>query len=75
VISGLFLLLYGCFRFIVEWFREPDSHIGFDLFEWMTRGQILCLPMMAAGVLLIIWGCVRVDSKTVATHSTGKEVK
>ncbi|MDX2464306.1 MAG: prolipoprotein diacylglyceryl transferase [Porticoccus sp.] len=56
-ISGLFLALYGCFRFIVEYFREPDSHIGFDLFEWMTRGQLLCLPMVAIGAVLILWGC------------------
>lgn len=72
VISGLFLLLYGCFRFIVEWFREPDSHIGFDLFEWMTRGQILCLPMMAFGIILILWGQFGSGSETVASGTTGK---
>lgn len=53
VISGLFLVLYGCFRFVVEFVREPDAHIGFDLFGWLTRGQVLSLPMVAVGLLLI----------------------
>ncbi len=54
-VSGLFLALYGVFRFVVEFVREPDSHIGFDLFDWMTRGQILSLPMIIVGVLMILW--------------------
>ncbi|WP_226668203.1 prolipoprotein diacylglyceryl transferase [Microbulbifer aggregans] len=54
-VGGLFLLLYGFFRFLVEFVREPDGHIGFDLFGWMTRGQLLSLPMIAAGILLLVW--------------------
>lgn len=54
-ISGLFLFLYGAFRFAVEFVREPDDHIGFDLFDWMTRGQILSLPMLVIGAIFIIW--------------------
>ncbi|MGK2914936.1 MAG: prolipoprotein diacylglyceryl transferase [Porticoccaceae bacterium] len=54
-VGGLFLLLYGLFRFAVEFFREPDRQIGFDLFDWMTRGQILCLPMIITGALLMSW--------------------
>lgn len=53
--TALFLLLYGLFRFMVEFVREPDAHIGFDLFGWMSRGQILSLPMMLAGVILLVW--------------------
>ena len=59
VISGLFLILYAVFRFVVEFAREPDSHIGFDLFGWMTRGQLLCLPMLALGAALVVWGYLR----------------
>ena len=51
--SALFLILYGAFRFLVEFTREPDRHIGFDLFGWMTRGQLLCIPMVLAGLLLL----------------------
>ncbi len=54
-VGGLFLIGYGCFRFLVEFFREPDRHIGFDAFGWMTRGQILSLPMVVAGVALMVW--------------------
>ncbi|MDF2178996.1 prolipoprotein diacylglyceryl transferase [Aliiglaciecola sp. CAU 1673] len=52
-ISGLFLLGYGSFRFIVEFFREPDAHIG--LYSGlMSQGQLLCLPMILIGFILII---------------------
>jgi phosphatidylglycerol:prolipoprotein diacylglycerol transferase len=53
-VSALFLLCYGLFRFAVEFFREPDAHIGYELFGWMTRGQELCLPMIVAGIILLI---------------------
>lgn len=53
-VSGLFLIAYGCFRFFIEFFRQPDSHIGFDLFGWMTRGQLLSLPMIVAGVMMMV---------------------
>lgn len=54
-VIGLFMTLYGTFRFSVEFFREPDAHIMFDLFGWMTRGQILCVPMVVVGVCLLVW--------------------
>lgn len=52
-VSGLFLVLYGCFRFAVEFVREPDSHIGFDVLGWMTRGQLLTIPMVMLGAVLL----------------------
>ena len=52
-LSGLFLVLYGSFRFLVEFAREPDAHLQDLLFDWMTRGQILCLPMIVIGALFI----------------------
>jgi len=54
-VSGVFMVAYGCFRFIVEFFRQPDGHIGFDAFGWLTRGQLLSLPMIVAGILLIVY--------------------
>jgi phosphatidylglycerol:prolipoprotein diacylglycerol transferase len=62
-VSGLFLIGYGSFRFLVEFFRQPDSHIGFDLFGWMTRGQILSLPMIIVGVIMMIWAYQRQSQK------------
>ena len=53
-VGGLFIACYGCFRFVVEFFREPDSHIGFDALGWLTRGQLLSLPMIVVGLLLVL---------------------
>jgi len=54
--TGAFLAGYGVLRFISEFFREPDPHIGFVAFDWMTRGQLLSLPMVLLGATLIAWG-------------------
>jgi len=64
-VSGLFLALYGSFRFLVEFVRDPDSHIGFDFFGWMTRGQILSVPMIVLGVLMLAWAYDRDGRKAL----------
>lgn len=51
-ISGWFLILYGLFRFVVEFAREPDEHLGFVAFDWLTMGQLLSLPMILVGIAL-----------------------
>ncbi len=51
-VSGVFLLFYGLFRFLVEFIRLPDDGIYFA-FGWLTKGQALSLPMVLAGVLLL----------------------
>jgi phosphatidylglycerol:prolipoprotein diacylglycerol transferase len=53
-VSALFLLFYGLFRFSVEFVRQPDAHLGFDLFGWMSRGQLLSLPMIIGGFALLV---------------------
>lgn len=50
-LSGLFLILYGFFRIVAEAFRQPDAHIGYIGF--LTMGQILSLPMIFAGSILL----------------------
>ncbi len=52
-VSGLFLLGYGSIRFIVEFFRQPDAHIGFIGLNWLSMGQLLSLPMIVLGLYLI----------------------
>lgn len=54
-VSALFLLAYGCFRFFVEFFRQPDPQLGFVAFGWMTMGQLLSVPMIIIGAGLWIW--------------------
>lgn len=51
-VTGLFLMAYATFRFLVEFFREPDIQIGFVAFGWLTKGQLLCIPMFLLGVIL-----------------------
>ncbi|HEX7115330.1 MAG TPA: prolipoprotein diacylglyceryl transferase [Steroidobacter sp.] len=53
--SGLFLVCYGIFRFLVEFVRIPDENRGYVLFDWMTMGQILSTPMIVAGVLMLVF--------------------
>ena len=53
VISGSFLLFYGIFRFIVEFVRLPDAHIGYIYYDWVTMGQLLTIPMIGFGLFLI----------------------
>lgn len=52
-VSGLFALLYGMFRFIVEFVRVPDAELGYLAFGWLTMGQVLSLPLIALGLFLL----------------------
>lgn len=54
-VSAMFLVFYGLFRFIVEFFRTPDSQLGFIAFNWLTMGQLLSLPMVLLGIGLLVW--------------------
>jgi len=55
-VAGMFMLWYGIFRFVVEFVREPDAHLGFIAWDWLTMGQILSLPMIMIGVYGIVYG-------------------
>ncbi len=52
-VSGVFGLGYGVFRFAVEFVRLPDPQLGYLAFGWLTMGQILSLPLIAAGIILL----------------------
>jgi len=53
-VSGLFLLGYGLQRFVVEFARQPDAHLNYVAFDWMTQGQLLSLPMIVVGAYLLV---------------------
>lgn len=57
-VSGLFLLGYGVARFVVEYAREPDAFLG-TLALGLSMGQWLCVPMIAAGVVMMLWAYAR----------------
>lgn len=52
-VSGLFALLYGSFRFLVEFVRMPDAHLGYLALGWLTMGQVLSLPLVVLGLFLL----------------------
>jgi phosphatidylglycerol:prolipoprotein diacylglycerol transferase len=53
--SGLFLIVYGGVRFLIEFVRVPDEHIGYLAGGWLTEGQLLSIPMVLAGVAMLGW--------------------
>jgi phosphatidylglycerol:prolipoprotein diacylglycerol transferase len=53
-VSGLFLIGYGSFRFLVEYTREPDSFLGLLALN-LSMGQWLSLPMIIAGIIMLRW--------------------
>jgi len=53
--TGLFLLMYGCARFTVEWVRLPDTNIGYLVGDWLTMGMLLTMPMILIGAGLMIY--------------------
>jgi phosphatidylglycerol:prolipoprotein diacylglycerol transferase len=60
-VSGLFLIGYGVFRLVAEFFRQPDDHLGFLAMQWLTMGMLLSLPMIGAGII-IMWFAYHADS-------------
>lgn len=56
-VAGIFLIWYGIFRICVEFLREPDAHIGFLAFDWLTMGQVLSAPLIILGFLM--WSYAR----------------
>ncbi|MER2494130.1 prolipoprotein diacylglyceryl transferase [Catenovulum sediminis] len=55
-IAAVFAVGYGSFRFIVEYFREPDAHLQDFMGGFMTMGQLLSLPMVIVGIAILIYG-------------------
>lgn len=54
-VSGLFLIAYGLLRIIVEFFRQPDAQFTGIWVQYITMGQILSIPMVLMGVIIMLW--------------------
>ena len=65
--SGVFLIGYGLARTLVELVRVPDAHLGYLAFGWVTMGQVLTLPMIAAGIALAVMASIRREPPTPAS--------
>lgn len=53
-VSGLFLICYAIIRIGIEFVREPDAHLGYIAFGWLTQGQLLSIPMILFGLFLFM---------------------
>jgi phosphatidylglycerol:prolipoprotein diacylglycerol transferase len=73
-LSGTFLVGYGLSRVIVEFFREPDSQMGF-IFDHVSMGQLLSSPMILIGIGIIWWAYRRQARNRVAITSPGSRAR
>lgn len=69
-VSGLFLLCYGVFRFMVEFVRLPDDYIGYLAFGWVTMGQVLSAPMILVGLGMLVMAYRKNSRHTGRTNSS-----
>jgi phosphatidylglycerol:prolipoprotein diacylglycerol transferase len=65
-VSGLFLLLYGSFRFYIEFYRVPDAHLEYLALGWVTMGQVLSAPMILIGAVMLMMAYGRKKSEAVS---------
>jgi phosphatidylglycerol:prolipoprotein diacylglycerol transferase len=72
--SGAFLIGYGVFRSIVEFFREPDAHLGL-YFSFISKGQILSIPMILVGILIIYLGYLSQQKSAIAQGNSAQDKK
>ena len=52
-------MLYGIFRFLIEFVREPDVQLGYLWGGWLTMGQVLSVPLIIGGILVLIYAAKR----------------
>lgn len=57
--TGAFLVMYGTFRFLIEFVREPDVQLGYLAGGWLTMGMVLSLPLVVAGIALLAYATKR----------------
>ena len=68
-VSGLFALMYGVFRFAVEFLRLPDPQLGYLAFGWLTMGQLQSIPLIVVGIVLM-WMSRRAPTLPLAKAAT-----
>ncbi len=56
---GLFLIMYGVFRILLEFVREPDVQLGYLIGDWFTMGQLLSIPLVLVGIGILIYAIVK----------------
>lgn len=57
--TGLFLIMYGVFRFLIEFVRVPDIQLGYIFGNWVTMGQLLSIPLILVGICVLVFATVK----------------
>lgn len=68
-VGGAWVIGYSAARIFVEFFREPDAHIGYIVGDWLTMGMILSLPMIVIG----LWGMASSTTRVPWHQATRQE--
>ena len=56
---GVFFVVYGICRFLIEFVRQPDAQLGYLYGDWLTMGQVLSVPLIVAGIVVVIWATAK----------------
>lgn len=56
---GIFLILYGLFRILIEFVRQPDAQLGYLFGDWLTMGMVLSVPLVVVGIVLLSYAHIR----------------
>ena len=56
---GAFLVLYGLFRILMEFVRQPDAQLGYLFGDWLTMGMVLSVPLVLVGAVLLAYAHIR----------------
>lgn len=70
---GLFLIMYGTFRFLIEFVREPDVQLGYLWGGWLTMGQLLSLPLVLVGVAVLVYAVSMKLPQSGVSKSAGEK--
>jgi phosphatidylglycerol:prolipoprotein diacylglycerol transferase len=70
--AGVFAVLYGCFRIAIEFVRQPDAHIGYLYDGWLTMGMLLSIPLIVAGIGLLLYAHFKGLPQTAALEKTSR---
>ena len=69
---GIFLVLYGTFRFVIEFVREPDAQLGYLWGGWLTMGQVLSVPLIVVGIGVLAYALIAKKSQQGLSIDTEK---
>lgn len=72
---GVFLIMYGCARFLIEFVRQPDVQLGYLWGGWLTMGQVLSFPLIIVGIVVLAWSIKKKLPQTGKSELSGDQAR